>query len=1017
MSITSLALSRRTFSGVVLVGIFVYGLSLLVGYPSQENPEFTIRQAVVTTYFPGLSAAQVEDLITKQVEEEIRRIPEVEHIESSSRTGVSLIKVIVYDRYFELDNIWTDLRNRMNDLVGQLPDGSRGPFVDDDFGRVAVASIALTGHGFDYAEMRDVASDLRDQLYTTDGVSQVVIHGIQEENVFLEVNGARLSQLGVELSSIVQTLEGQNIVMPGGSIDVDGQEFVFEPTGSFASLDQIEDLVISIRGGAGVVRLGELLTVRRDYVDPQDKPAFYQGEPALVLEVAMSSGGNVVELGKRLEKEVSRFEANLPVGYQLNFATFQPKIVEVSISDFMGNLYQTVAIVLIVVVLFLGWRTGIVVGMIVPLTLLLALPFMNLLNIPFHGVSIAAMIISLGLLVDNGVVMAEEIRTRVQAGEDRYAAAISAGGALGMPLLTSSLTTILAFMPLMLAENSTGEYMRSLSQVIAITLLSSWVLALFATPVLCVWFVPEVDDKKEPESASMVGMVASYRGLVGTALRHRAIFLLGMGVLFIGGLVLFRQVPNQFMPLSERSQYMVFLDLAAGTHVEHTRDEALRLATWLRDTEENPDVEDHIIYVGYGGPRFVLNFAPSDPAPHRAFVLVNTVAGADVGRQIERTRNYLDAGFPDVRARVQRLSQGTSEVGAVDIRVSGPDREVLVALADQASEAMAAVPGIANLRDDWENRVGRVIVDVDQYQARLAKVSSQETAGSLQLLFSGVNVSEFREGDLSLPIVARSDKSGRHRLDQVATTDIYSAARGASVPLLQIADFDVVWELGEVSRRDMTRTVTISANHPRLSADELVAAILPALEALELSEGYSIEVGGEVENSAKARAALFASVPTCGLLIVLLLVFQFNSLRKPLTIMLTIPLSLIGAALGLWITGASFGFAPLLGLLSLAGIIINNAIVLIDRIETQTLAGLTEHDAIIEAAAQRLRPILMTTLTTILGLMPLMFFGGSLWFGMSVVIAFGLGVGTLLTLGVVPVLYATLFRIATPPPT
>ena len=1017
MSITSLALSRRTFSGVVLVGIFVYGLSLLVGYPSQENPEFTIRQAVVTTYFPGLSAAQVEDLITKQVEEEIRRIPEVEHIESSSRTGVSLIKVIVYDRYFELDNIWTDLRNRMNDLVGQLPDGSRGPFVDDDFGRVAVASIALTGHGFDYAEMRDVASDLRDQLYTTDGVSQVVIHGIQEENVFLEVNGARLSQLGVELSSIVQTLEGQNIVMPGGSIDVDGQEFVFEPTGSFASLDQIEDLVISIRGGAGVVRLGELLTVRRDYVDPQDKPAFYQGEPALVLEVAMSSGGNVVELGKRLEKEVSRFEANLPVGYQLNFATFQPKIVEVSISDFMGNLYQTVAIVLIVVVLFLGWRTGIVVGMIVPLTLLLALPFMNLLNIPFHGVSIAAMIISLGLLVDNGVVMAEEIRTRVQAGEDRYAAAISAGGALGMPLLTSSLTTILAFMPLMLAENSTGEYMRSLSQVIAITLLSSWVLALFATPVLCVWFVPEVDDKKEPESASMVGMVASYRGLVGTALRHRAIFLLGMGVLFIGGLVLFRQVPNQFMPLSERSQYMVFLDLAAGTHVEHTRDEALRLATWLRDTEENPDVEDHIIYVGYGGPRFVLNFAPSDPAPHRAFVLVNTVAGADVGQQIERTRNYLDAGFPDVRARVQRLSQGTSEVGAVDIRVSGPDREVLVALADQASEAMAAVPGIANLRDDWENRVGRVIVDVDQYQARLAKVSSQETAGSLQLLFSGVNVSEFREGDLSLPIVARSDKSGRHRLDQVATTDIYSAARGASVPLLQIADFDVVWELGEVSRRDMTRTVTISANHPRLSADELVTAILPALEALERPAGYSIEVGGEVENSAKARAALFASVPTCGLLIVLLLVFQFNSLRKPLTIMLTIPLSLIGAALGLWITGASFGFAPLLGLLSLAGIIINNAIVLIDRIETQTLAGLTEHDAIIEAAAQRLRPILMTTLTTILGLMPLMFFGGSLWFGMSVVIAFGLGVGTLLTLGVVPVLYATLFRIATPPPT
>jgi multidrug efflux pump subunit AcrB len=553
-----------------------------------------------------------------------------------------------------------------------------------------------------------------------------------------------------------------------------------------------------------------------------------------------------------------------------------------------------------------------------------------------------------------------------------------------------------------------------LSLVIAITLLSSWVLALFATPLLCFWFVPEARDSAESESSGMAGVVAGYRRLLVAALRHRALFLLGMGILFIAGLLLFRQVPNQFFPLSERSQYMVFLDLAAGSHVEHTRDQALRLAAWLRDTEENPEVVDHIAYIGYGGPRFVLNFAPSDPAPHRAFVLVSTADGADVERQIERTRRYLNAGFPDVRARVQRLSQGPSEVGAVDIRLSGPDRETLVALAGRAREVMAAVPGIANLRDDWENRVRRVIVDVDQYRARLAKVTSQETAATLELLFSGLDLSEYREGDLSLPIVARSDKAGRQSLDQISTADIYSAARDTTVPLLQIADFDVLWELGEIRRRDMKRTVTISASHPRLSADALVAEILPDLDSLERPGGYSIEVGGEVENSTKARAALLVSVPTCGLLIVLLLVFQFNSLRKPLTIMLTIPLSLIGAALGLWLTGAFFGFMPLLGLLSLAGIIINNAIVLIDRIETQTRAGLPEHDAIIEAAVQRLRPILMTTLTTILGLLPLMFFGGSLWFGMAVVIAFGLGVGTLLTLGVVPVLYASLFRIAAP---
>jgi multidrug efflux pump subunit AcrB len=997
LSITEFALGRSHFVAVSVAALVLVGISLYVGFPSQEDPDFTIREAVITTRFPGMSPERIEDLVTRPVEEEIRRIPEVKHIISSSRSGTSVVHVEVYDRYVDLDPIWRDLRNRMGDLAPRLPAGTQGPFVNDDFGRVAVATIAVTGDGFSLAELRETAKALRQELYVVPGTSQVDLFGVQDERVYLEVSPARLTEFGVGPAHIFQSLVSQNVILPGGRVTVEGHEFLVEPTGNFESVDEIGEVPISLPDG-GFAYLRDVASIERAYVDPPESPVYYNGEPAIALGVSMVVGENIVEYGERLRQRVSRFESSLPVGYRLSFATFQPARVERSIEDFTGNLYQTISVVLLVVVLFLGLRTGLIVGLIVPLTILAAFVFMSLWEIPLHTVSIAALIISLGLLVDNGIVMAEDVRTRIQAGIPRREAAVGAGRELAMPLL--------------LAQNSAGEYTRSLSQVVMITLLCSWFLAFYATPLFCYWFVRERGSTDGDEDSLYVGGVyTTYRRWLHRILRRRALFLAVMLAAFVASLALFRLVTMEFFPSSTRREYLAYLDLAAGASIRHTASEAERFAAWLVDPDANPEIEDHIAYVGSGGPRFVLGFSPPDPAAHRALFVVNVRDGADMDAVQARARQHLAAYFPEVSARVNKLGIGPSEPGLVEVRVSGRDRDRLTEIASRIKDGFHSVPGVINVRDDWENRTRKVLVMVNQARALRSGLSSQDIASSLAGAFDGDEISAYREEDRSIPIVVRSRERDSTALDGLRTMPIYSEARQMAVPLLQIADFDIVWEYGSIQRRNLERTVTVSARHPVRTARELAEALQPALDALELPAGYQLEQGGEIEASEEANSALFSSVPLCAAAIAMLLVWQFNSVRRPLIILMTIPLSLIGAVVGLVLTQAPFGFMATLGLLSLAGIIINNAIVLIDRIDLEIGRGVEPYEAVVGAALKRLRPILMTTLTTVFGLLPLMLFGGPLWFGMAVVIAAGLAGGTVLTLGVVPVLYSLFFRI------
>lgn len=1020
MPITAFALKYSRLTILVIAFILLAGVQTYLTMPSKEDPTITIRDAKITTNFPGMNPRRIEDLITRKIEEKVREIPEIETVSSNSKAGQSIVTVKVYDRYFDLEPIWQTLRNKMEDVKGELPGGTDGPHVNDDFGDVAVATIALTADGFSHAEMRDTARKLRDRLYTLKGLAKVELHGVQEERIYLEVSNARIAQYGLTPDQLFSALSAQNIILPGGKVFSAGQDILIEPSGNFETLEDIDQVVISIPSTQQVVYLRDLVSARRAYVDPPDKLAFFRGEPTIVLAVQMVEGSNVVEFGERLTARVKLLESRLPIGYQLRFATYQPGIVKKSIDDFAGSLYQTIAIVLAVVMLFLGWRTGLIVGSMVPLTMLLAILVMNTSGIELHKISIASLIISLGLLVDNGIVIAENIGLRLERGVPPDEAAKAATRELGMPLLSSSLTTILAFMPLMLAQNQTGEFLRPLSSVIAVTLLASWLLSMYAAPMLCAKFMkvkvrkagPKEGPGQEPKPEGR--LYDLYQSLLERVLRFRWAFLglmLGM-LVFSGWLAGF--LPQQFFPPSERQQVVVYLDLPAGTSSRQTRKSLETFVTWVEDKKANPDIEQSIAYLGYGGPRFVLSLSPPDPDPHRAFAVLDIAPEASVDAMIERIRRYALGNLPELRLKAKRMGQGGTDQGTLIYRFSGPGADQLSAMADKLLAEARTIEGLATLERDWENKVVTLLVKVDQARARRAGVTSEEIAQALSAYFTGYEVTDFREGDKIIPVVIRAEEAERFSLERIGTMNIYSASNKTSVPLLQVATFEPRWDFSRINRRNLERTLSVEVRHSTMQAQALFNRLKPTLDAIPRPPGYEITIGGEIEDSKDAQGALFEFLPLCMALIVVLLVWQFNSFRRPLIIGLTIPLAFIGAVLGLLFSGAFFGFMAILGLLSLAGIIINNAIVLIDRIDIEAAAGRTPYDAIVTAAMTRLRPILMTTLTTILGLMPLMVFGEALWFPMSIVIAAGLAVGTVLTLGVVPVLYALLFRVEIP---
>jgi multidrug efflux pump subunit AcrB len=1013
MNITQISFQYRKTVFFIIALLLINGVFAYFTLPAQEDPTITIREAVIATSFPGMAPERVEQLITKKLEEEIRKVPEVKEIRSLSTTGSSIIHVKIHDRYFNLDDIWQDVRNKTSAAHSKMPSGTNPPFVNTEFGDVSVITLALTADGFDMSAMYDIAQHIRDSLYAVEGTKKIEILGQLEERIFLEASNAKLSQLGISPQALINELQQQNIIRSGGEVDTGAKSFIVEPSGNFGSVPDIANTYINIPNTEDFIALKDVVTIKRDYIDPPDKLAYFNGKPAIFFAISMLPQYNILEYAPRVKAEFKEIVNSLPIGYQLDIATYQADQVEKTVRGVSISVLQTLAIVLIVVVLFLGVRTGLIVGAIVPFVMLTTLSIMLFFDMKLERMSLATLIISLGLLVDNGIVIAEDFKRRIEDGISRYNAMLQGCKELAIPLLSSSVTTILFFLPLMLAEHVAGEYTRSISLVILITLLTSWILALCVTPILCYYFIKPSTNENEKSSTSN-NFYEIYEAFLHWILKHRLVFMSLMLVIFIGSIASMKFVPKQFFPESDRTQILMYIDLPNGTSSRETNRQMQDIFKWLDNKEKFDYIENYSGYVGFNGPRFVLSLNPEDPAQNKGFAVLNVVEGTDVTKRVLELDTQLEAEFPNISARVKKMFLGPSDAKTIKIQVRGPDKKVIFEKAQQIMDLLHQVPNTINIRNDWENLIVKIDVQIDQHRAKRAGLTSTEIADALQTYFSGAQITEYREEDEIIPIVLRANEAERNNIDRLRTLNIYSKKTGKAVPLFQVATFAAVNQFSVIHHEDLFRTISVEARNNNMAAEDLQLVIDKKIMALadDLPINHEIVYGGAIKESKAAQKALSASMPMVIGLILILLVAQFNSFRKAAVITLTMPLSFIGAVIGLLVMQAPFGFMVTLGLYSLAGIIINNAIVLIDRIKIETQSGKTQYQALVDACLTRLRPIAMTTITTVMGLLPLIIGKDPLFYGMANVIAFGLGIGTILTLAVVPVLYSSFYKIS-----
>ncbi|MEO0816261.1 MAG: efflux RND transporter permease subunit [Pseudomonadota bacterium] len=1014
-----LALRYRLVIFLIVGMLMAYGAYSYFTLPAREDPEILIRDAVVVTNYPGLEAEEVELLITKPLEEAIVTLPELKEVKSTSMEGTSIIHAIIEDQYTDLDTIFDQLAETVEEVQPALPRGTIPSVVNDDFGDVAVITLALWGEDYPLSDLRDYAQHLRDQLFTIPGAKKVEIVGLQEERIFVEYENAVLSQAGVTPAAIQASLQEQNIVRSGGQIDVGDMAFPINPSGDLETVAAIEDVLVTVPGTSTLIRLGDVATVRRGYEDPPRQKAFYNGREAVVLTFAMQSDQSVINFSRRASERIDALRDTLPVGLNFDVITYQSDQVENAVYGVTINMLQTLAIVLIVVVIFLGIRTGLIVGSIIPAVVLATLGVMGVFGMQLERMSLATLIISLGLLVDNGIVVAEDFKRRLEEHGDRDRAYGQTIKELAFPLLASSFTTIAVFLPLLIAETASTEYTRSISLVVLIALTTSWVLAMTVTTTLCYFFAkPGATGQSGDHKPGLVtrgfrALEAGYGGILKVILRFRLAYVALMIGLFMVGGMLMGTVQQKFFPSSDRAQLLVYVDLPAGVTARTTEARLKDLMEIVSDRETYPDIVDYAGYVGFGGPRFVLSLAPVDPAPNRAFMVMNVTDVATAEALVPQLRDAFRAAAPDANTRLSRMFLGPADPNVLHVQVRGPDADYVFEKSKELEQMLLDIPGTIDVWSDWYNRVDRIDVRINQQKARVAGVTSSDVSQALAQYVSGVELSEFREGDETIPIILRGVEAERTSLSQLETTAIYSRLNGQSVPLSQIATLERAPGFSFIQREDMIRTVTVEARNLTLSPEDMAPMLAEPLAEFNasLEPGHFAELDGILDDSGATNAALAATMPLILGMILVFLVTLFNGFLRPLILLLGLPFAVIGAAVGLVVMNATFGFMVILGLYALMGIIINNSIVLVDRIDIERReADNDDTEAVISACKRRLRPILMASITTIIGLLPLIIFQDVLFFGMAVAIAFGLGIGTLIiSLGLTPVLYCLFF--------
>lgn len=995
--VTRFGLQKSRMTYLVMILILIMGATSYLNLPKRADPAITIRTAAIQATFEGMAPTRIEDLIAIPIERKIREIGEVEDIETIITNGQVLFYATLYDTASvdDIEGAWEDLRNKMDDVVADLPDGTNGPFVNIDYGDVAIATVALTGDGFELAYLEDVAEDLRKDLYRVPGITKVTFYGEQDERIWLDLDTRKLASIGVQLNQLLEDLQAQNVILPAGEIDAGGTSIVLEANGDLSSVEEIRGVLTKVSGLSGYVRLADLVDVRRGYADPKEAPVFFNGEPAVLLSLEMADATDIQILSEELAQRLAGFEATQPIGISVNVSTFQETNVTAAVSNALSNVAQTFAVVFLAMLLFLGFRAAVVIASIVPFTIGFALTGMGLIGIDVEQVSIAAVIISLGLLVDNGLVVVEDIEGRINTGESPEEAAIDAGGQYVIPLAAASITTVSAFIPMLLMDGIEGEFAFSLGAVVSSMLLGSWLTALYILPFLSVRLLKRKKKQKTEKSV----LLRFYGGLSQRLLPF-GIPIIVLTYAAVGfSASQFSEVKSEMFPLTERADFLIYMDMPKEAAISETERQTLAVNRWLMNKSINPGIVSTTIFVGEGGPRFYLSLNPADPDPASAFFVVNTSTFEEAREISERARRVFIERFPAARFRVTRLSNGGGEAGIVDVEISGPDADTLLAAGSDVQAAFATVPDLVKNETDWGNKVLKVVVDIAQDKAREFGVTSEEISRVMASYFSGTVYSTFREGDEQIPIVLRASRNNRDSVEDLANLSI--AANGELISIDQVAEFRPQLEYSEIRRENQVRQIIISAKSDSLPANKLLERVQPVLDKLDLGAAYSIKIGGELEDTADVNGQLGGNLPYALGVMILALVFQFNSIRRTLITFMTIPIILIGAPFALMLTDRPMSFFAMLGLMSLMGIIINNAIVLINQIDIN-LETMRVADAIVRASEQRAKPVILTSLTTVGGLIPMAISGGALFEPMVTIMIGGLIVASPLTLIFVP---------------
>ena len=1054
MNLTRFAIENRTLTNFLVFLVVVGGLYSYFQLGQLEDPDFTVKIGAVITQYPGATPEEVELEVTDRIETAIQEMPQLRYLTSYSRAGLSIIKVEMQQEYWadRLPQVWDEMRKKIRDITPDFPPGVMKPKVIDDFSFVFGFVLAVTGDGYSYAELEDYTKLIRKELSIVPGVARADLWGVQPKVIYLDISEAQLAELQITSEDILATLATQNMVVQAGAVEVPDKRLRIEVTGQFDTPEDIGELVIRrssldamvnvgvelspygreletriptglARSGsradvvAGeLIRIKDVATVRRGYLDPPITQMRFQGQPALAIQIANISGGNIVDTGRALDARLAELLPELPAGIEVEKFVWQSDLVRESVNAFALNLLEAIAIVLVVLTLAMGWRMGLIIGWSLIVTILGTFLVMKGMDIDLQRVSLGALVVALGMMVDNAIVVADNMAVGLARGKKPVDAAVEAASKPSLALLGATVVAAMAFYPIFAAEADSGEYARSLFIVVAVSLLLSWLVAMTMTPMNCMSLLKPPAGATQTVDPYASGFFLRYRRVLEGAIRWRLLTIGGLTALLAAAAIGFQGIPQQFFPDSTRTQLRIDFWAPQGTPIQSVSATASAIEEKLVG---DPRVKNLGTFVGAGGPRFYLPVDPEFPYPEFVQLIVNTHTFEDVDSLYREMEPWLEENFGHGMTRVRKYTVGPGDDWPFEVRISGPAEADLATLRALAEEGMAILersPHAKHVRTDMRQRVPKVVAEYAQERARWSSVSREDIAQATRRSYDGTPVGLYREGDSVYPIIVRSVESDRQRMAaEMDLVQVQPSFGLKKVPLGQVTDdIQVQWEDPIIVRFQRRRQAAVQASPHGVTFPQLRAEVKEEIEAIELPPGYSLFWDGEYASTRTAQLSLVPGMVPAVVIMAVIIVALFNALRPALIIALAIPFALIGITAILLPTQTPFGFMALLGAMSLAGLMIKNSIVLMDEINANLAAGKSPYDATVEAGLSRVRPVILGAATTVLGVAPLL--QDAFWVSMSMTIMAGLAFGTVITMVLVPVLYATLHRIPSPQP-